>query len=235
MSRCARRRWALGAASVTVAALLASGLVWRSSYAAFRASTQSPGGSWQSGAVTVTSDQTGSAVLTVAAAKPDASLNTLAPPAGPGPFVAGSSASGGSACVKVTYTGSVPANVRMFATAGSFVNTGPDGGLGPFLLFSVDTGTNSGAGPDVACAGFGNGGAGSYLYGSSSNSTVRLGTNSGAAGNFPTTYAGGLPWNGATQNTSKWYRLSWLLPMNAASTAQGESVAVTFTWEAQNT
>jgi hypothetical protein len=217
---------------LAVAVIVAGGTVWRSSYAAFTATTKNIGNSWTTGTVTITSDRTGSAVLTVPAARPDATLTTLAPPAG-GPFVAGATSSGGSTCVKVTYTGSTTANIRMYAAAATFTNTGPDGGLGPSLLFDVDTGTNSGAGPDAACTGYTT--SGTYLYGSSSNSTVRLGTNSGVAGNFPVPYAAGLAWNGATQNTSKWYRLSWLLPMNAATTAQGESVSVTFTWEAQNT
>jgi hypothetical protein len=215
-----RRSWR-AAAVLAIAALLSGTIVWNSSYAAFTGHTDNTGNAWSTGTVSLTNDQSGSAVFTPALVRPDAAANTLAPPAS-GPFVASDVQAGGSACVKVTYTGTLPANVRLRA---ALTETGADGGLGQFLLFDVDTGTGPASGTDVGCAGFTSDG---YRYGSASNSTVFL-------EGMPATYGLGLGgWNGATQNTTRWYRLSWLLPAGAPNAAQLEQVTATFTWEAQN-
>lgn len=211
----------LSTAAFAVAMLGGAGLIWDASYAAFSATTTNGSNTWSTGSVSITNDQSGAAVFSLSSVAPDASATILTPPAS-GAFNGSSAASGGSACIKVTYTGTMAANVRLYATLN---NTGADGGLGQYLLFDIDNGTGPGAGADVGCASYSSTG---YLHGSASNSNVYLNS-------MPTTYAGGYAWNGATQNSTRWYRLSWLLPSNVNTAAQSESVQATFTWEAQNT
>jgi hypothetical protein len=217
-------RWAAAATAVVAMAVSAT-LVWNASYAAFSASTGNGGNSWSAGSVAIGNDQSGSAVFSLSGLKPDAATSTLSPPP-TGAFAGSAATTGGSACIKVTYTGTLPADVRVHA---ALVNAGADGGLGQYLLFAVDVGTDASAGADLACATFT---TGSYVYGSAANTNVFLsGMPTTAAG-----YAGGLTgWTGATQNSSVWYRLSWLLPADTPNAAQLESTTATFTWEAQNT
>jgi hypothetical protein len=208
-------------AGLVVAMIATGGLVWKASYAAFSATTTNPGNSWSTGSVTITNDKSGAAVFSVAVVEPDTGSSTLNPP-GSGAFTASSAAAGGSACIKVTYTGTMTADIRMYAT---LTNTGADGGLGQFLLFDVDTGTDTAPGSDPTCATYT---SSTYRYGSASNTNVYL-------NGMPTGYVGGLAgWTGATQNTSRWYRLSWLMPATVSASSQGEEVQATFVWEAQN-
>ncbi|HEX8345560.1 MAG TPA: hypothetical protein VF657_12635 [Actinoplanes sp.] len=208
-------------AGLVVAIVTTGSLVWKASYAAFSATTTNPGNSWSTGSVTITDDRSGAAVFSVATVEPDGASSTLNPP-GTGAFTASSAAAGGSACIKVTYTGTTPADIRMY---GTLTNTGGDGGLGQFLLFDVDTGTDSAGGSDPSCATYT---SSTYRYGSASNTNVYL-------NGIPTGYVGGLAgWTGATQNTSRWYRLSWLMPATVSAASQGEQVQATFVWEAQS-
>jgi hypothetical protein len=201
------------------AVLVVGGLVWDASAAVFTASTANPGNSWVTGSVSVTDDQGGSAVLRLAGVVPDAATEVLAPPA-TGAWAGSGAASGGSACIKVTYSGSEPADVRLYAT---LENAGADGGLGPFLLFDVDTGAGPSAGTDVACAGYT---SHSYLFGSAANPDLRL-------GDLPASYDAGLAWDGAGSGDTRWYRLSWLMPRSTGNEAQDERVEATFVWEAR--
>ena len=211
-----------GLAALAVAMLGAGALVWNASYAAFSDTTTNPGNSWATGSVSITNDQSSSAVFSVTGVKPDSASSTLNPP-GTGAFTASSASSGGSACIKVTYSGTTAANIKLYASVN---NIGADGGLGQYLLFDVDTGTDTAPGTDVSCATYTSVG---YLHGSASNTNVFVNS-------LPSTYGTGLAgWNGVTGPVSKWYRFSWLLPANVASAAQSETVQVTLTWEAQNT
>jgi hypothetical protein len=201
--------------------LITGGMVYNASYAAFSATTTNPGNSWSTGTVAITNDQNAAAVFTVNTAKPDTTLTTLTTPP-TGAYTATHPTSGGSACIKVTYTGTTTADIKLYAT---LTNTGADGGLGQFLLFTIDTGTNTAPTTDPTCATYT---STTYLHGTATNTNTTLNT-------IPTTYNTGLTGTtGATNNTSKWYRLSWLLPANVTNTAQNEQVQATFTWEAQN-
>ena len=113
-------------------------------------------------------------------------------------------------CITVSYTGSLAANVHMYGAA--------SGALAPFLTLVVEVGTG---GSYANCSGF------------SSGSTLYNGTLSNFAAtrtNFTNGLAG---WNGATNPSSRTYRLSVTLQDNNA--AQGLSASADFTWEAQNT
>lgn len=202
--------------------MLASGaLVWQASSAAFTATTVTGSNSWATGTVTITNDQSGVAVFDgLTGLKPEASATSLILP-GTGAYTASSTASGGSACIKVTYTGSLASNIRLH---GAVTNAG----LAQHLLFSVDTGTNTAPGADVSCATYT---SVANVSGPSPNSTVYLNA-------FPTNWAGAnsTAWTNVAQNATKWYRFSWSLPSNTALTgATSVNAQVVFTWEAQNT
>ena len=189
------------AAALTAAMLITGGMVYNASYAAFSATTTNPGNSWSTGTVAITNDQNAAAVFNLTTVKPDTTTSTLNPP-GTGAFTASHPTSGGSACIKVTYTGTSTADIKLYAT---LTNTAPT--------------------TDPTCATYT---STTYLHGTATNTNTTLNT-------IPTTYGTALAgWNAATNNTSKWYRLSWLLPASVANTAQNEQVQATFTWEARS-
>ena len=213
--------------AIVPVALLASGaFVWQASYSAFTATTTNGSNSWTSGTVNITNDQSGSAVFNgLTGLKPDASLSALSPGNTGGAYAASSTTSGGSACIKVTYSGSVNANIRLYATlGGADVAT-----LGGWTLFTVDSvAGNAGDAANPTCSAYPTGS--SYVYGASGTTTSFLGS-------FPTTYgaASGTQWGNVANGGVKWYRLSWLLPSTVSQTATAtRNVTATFTWEADS-
>lgn len=217
------RRAAVGA--VVPLALIGSGaLIWQSSYSAFNATTATGSNSWTTGTVDITNDQSGSTVFTVSGITPDASRSALSPGNTGGAYTAGSSTSGGSRCVKVTYSGSTATNnIRMYATLG-----GADlATLGGQLLLTVDAVTSA-ITADPTCATYPTGST--YVYGAS-------GTTTSYVKDFPTTYAAAdsTAWTNATNGQAKFYRISWLYPstVNQTSTSTA-NVTATFTWEANS-
>jgi len=109
-----RTRLSVGLVSALVGLLASGCLVWQSSTAAFGGSTANPTANWAAGTVTVSDDDGGSALFTVAKLDPGDS---------------------GTRCLRVTYTGTVATIVRFYTTAGSY-----SGGLGPYLTLSIDEG-----------------------------------------------------------------------------------------------
>jgi hypothetical protein len=219
-SRLATKVTVIGALLASLGASAAA--VWHASYSAFSATTSTGTNSWSTGNVTLTNDQSGTALFSSSLLAPDPTLSALSPPA----TGALSATSGGSRCIKVTYTGSLAAKVQLYASVAETV--GPGGsGLGPALLTTVDVGTDTaGTGvTDPSCSGFT---SSSYIYGASGTTTSFL------AG-FPATYSSGVGGWSATQNQSQWYRISWLLPSGTTNTYQSSGVTATFTWEADNT
>jgi hypothetical protein len=116
----------IGFSAVPVAILLAGGLVWQSSYAAFTATTRNAGNSWSSGSVKLTDDDNGVAAFTATNLVPGDS---------------------GTKCIVVTSTADVPGEVRLYA-ANLATNGGP---LGDNILYSIDAGTG---GSFNSCTGF---------------------------------------------------------------------------------
>ena len=103
------RLLALGAV-VVVAALVAG----YATYSAFSSATATSGSSFAAGTVAIGDNDAGGAML---------SLNAAVP---------GDSTTG---CIKVTYTGSLPATVRLYGTV--------TGGLAPYLTLTVTRGTET--------------------------------------------------------------------------------------------
>ena len=118
----------------------------------------------------------------------------------------------GTKCLAVTYTGNLTANVKLYATAAT-------GTLMPHLDLVIDEGPT---GTYADCTGF----------------TVAATPYTGTLTNFQSTrtnYATGVGnFNGATNPTTKVYRITWTLNASTPNNVQGGTATATFTWEAQN-
>ena len=117
-------------------------------------------------------------------------------------------------CVNVTYTGSLAADVKLYGTVGGT-------GLATYLDTVIDVGTGAAGGATTDCTGF----------------TGPTNLHNGTLEAFGTAYtdytngAGGF--TGATNPSTRSYRVTVTLQDN--NLAQGKTASVAFTWEAQNT
>lgn len=121
------RGWLIPTAIVTVlAGVLTSGaMVWSASNAAFSGTTVNPANSWSAGSVSLTDDDSGTAMFTATGLTPASTALTK--------------------CIVVTYGGSVSAPVRLYGAA-------PGGtGLGTYLNLDIEIGTG---GTFADCTGF---------------------------------------------------------------------------------
>lgn len=125
MSATPRRNRAIAALIIPVSVLLAGGLVWQSSYAAFSARTENSGNSWSTGRVTLTDDDRGAAALTVENMVPGDT---------------------GQKCIVVTSNSNVPGEVRTYVE-----DLLQDRGLESHILISIEKGTG---GSFNDCTGF---------------------------------------------------------------------------------
>jgi hypothetical protein len=141
----ARVRSFLGFGAAPLAILLAGGLVWQSSYAAFTATTRSAGNSWSAGAVTLTDDDRGVAAFSA--------VNLV-----PG--------STGTKCIVVTSSASVVGEIRSYVT-----NLSASGAaLGERITFKLEAGTG---GTFNDCTGFVPSGAAEIAYPITTVATAR--------------------------------------------------------------
>jgi predicted ribosomally synthesized peptide with SipW-like signal peptide len=128
-----RRRTAVVLAAGLIGLALVAALVARTSMAAFTATTQSPGNSFDIGSVALTDDDSDGALF---------SLTGLAP------------GQSNQACIAVTYAGSLTSTgpVKLYAPSGrtDVAGTGGDDAA-DYLLVTVEQGTGGGYG---SCAGF---------------------------------------------------------------------------------
>lgn len=124
---------------------------------------------------------------------------------------------GGSdtSCIKVTYSGSLDAEVHLYATV--------SGALAPHLNLTVTRGTDSSA--FGTCGSFVADPGGGVLY-------------NGALSGFPANWAGGIVDNLAgtpeVWQTSEPHSYRFVITLADVAAAQGQSATATFTWEAQN-
>lgn len=122
-----RRRRGLGALvalPVALGLIGASAVVWESSSAAFTATTSNAANSWAAGTVSLTDDDSATAMFSATGLVPAAT---------------------GSKCITVTYGGSAAAAVKFYVAA----NTGP--GLQPYLDLVIQEGSGGSFG---SCTGF---------------------------------------------------------------------------------
>jgi hypothetical protein len=213
-------------AVVSLAVVGTSSLILRASYSAFTASVATGTNSWTTGTVNLGTDQTGAVVFSgLTGLKPDSALSALSPGTTGGAYAATSTASGGSACIKVSYSGGLNANIRFHATVG-----GADvATLGAQILFTVDTAAGAAGDPaNLNCSAFPAGST--YLYGTSGTTTDVLNA-------LPIDYLGAAAtqWANVANGAVRWYRLSWLLPSTVNQTATTtKNVTATFSWEAHS-
>lgn len=169
----------------------------------FTGVSQNPGNSWSTGTVVLGDNDSGSgSVLTLADAAVGATSN---------------------GCVQVSYTGSVAATVRLYASA-----TGS--GLDSYLAMTITRGTvSSGAFP--SCAGFT---ADTATY-AAANGVMYSGTLAGFVSSYPS-YASGLvdPTSAApatwTTGTTRAYKIA----VTVQSGGEAKNTTPTFWWEARD-
>ena len=190
--RPSRRATRRGLVLSAVGALaLAATLVWQSAYAGFTDSTGSVSATVATGTVALTNDVEGWPALSLDAMRPGDS---------------------GTECIRVTSTGSEPAQVRLYAK--DRTNTALNSYI--TLRWTAGTGTGTGGGD---CTGFVSNGV----------------TVSTSMGSFGTSYNGGiLAWNTNGGTETRTYQLTYTFSDNPPASLKGTSGRITFVWEAQN-
>ena len=182
--------------TILVAGVL-SALAALATFSAFSATTDNPGNTVTAGTVALSDNDAGTAAYSMAAAKPGQSST---------PF-----------CVKVSYTGSLASDVKLYTP--SAVGT-----LGPNVNLKVETGSGS----STNCSDFTQAAGDATLF----NSTLDT---------FPTSYGSGIVDSGPAAATS-WatgnsvtYRVTATLSASAPDTAQGQTTGShTIRFEARN-
>lgn len=186
--------------SMVVVGLVAT-VATAASYSAFSSATANPANSFAAGTVNVGDNDAGAAMLSLSAAVP------------------GNSDTG---CIQVSYTGSLDANLRLYATV--------SGALAPYLTLTVTRGTDSSPTFD-SCSSF------------TSDATNYLGSGagviySGLLSAFPADYATGIvdPPSGTpeTWTTSEAHSYRFSISLNNDNAAQGLSATASFHWEGRN-
>jgi hypothetical protein len=167
-------------------------VVQQQTEAAFTASTLTAA-SWNTASVTLSDDDSGSALINA----------TLAP------------AQWGTTCIQVTYTGSISAPIKLYATSAADAD-----GLGAQVALTVEEG--SGGTFSGGCAGFKpsatafNGTFGSFI-----TSATGFGAGVGSWTADPAT------------STTRVFRFTWWLDPSAGAAFEGKSVSATFVWESR--
>jgi hypothetical protein len=183
--------------------LLSAAVIWQSSRAAFSGTTANSGNHWTAGTVALTDNDSNGALFNVSALAPGAT---------------------DSACITVTYGGTLNSAVKLYVKAGDSTFTTASS-LAPYLDLTIEEGDgNVPFGND--CSAFING------------ATIYNGTLGGAVTGFTvakTTFGTGVGgWTPAGgSGATKSYKFTYTLQDNNA--AQGLDCTVKFTWEAQNT
>ena len=216
--RAPRARRTVLAVAVPIGLVTSLALTWGSTQAAFYASTDNVGNSWQTGSVVLDHSARGSALFASAS---DVALKPGLPPR--------------SRCIRLDYTGSLPADIRMY------VGT-PSGGataLDPYLVMSVERGTDVNSTTTVAAdcsTGFTPTATPTYLD-SATHTDAPTAETSRTLAHLRTQhadYTNGMVVNPATApNTYMTLKITYSLKDDNG--AQDKQSSATFTWEARNT
>ena len=169
-------------------------------FGAFSATTTNAGNTITAGTVAIADNDAGAAMYSIPNAKPGESV---------------------SKCIKVTYTGSLDADVRIYTTS-------TIGSLGQYVDLTITPGTQT-TPSFPSCTGF-TADSGGALY----TGTLQ---NFGSAKNSYATGVVDYPGSGTkwTANESVVYQVTATLQSSAPDTAQGLTTGShTFTWEARN-
>lgn len=169
-------------------------------FGAFSSTTTNAGNTITAGTVAIADNDAGAAMYSIANAKPGESV---------------------SKCIKVTYTGSLDADVHIYTTS-------TIGSLGQYVDLTITPGTQA-TSTFPSCTGFTPDSGGALYTGTLQN-----------FGNTRNTYANGVvdyPGSGSkwATNESVVYQVTASLQSSAPDAAQGLTTgAHTFTWEARN-
>lgn len=214
--RAVRSRRAVLPVAVPVGLLMSLAVTWSTTHAAFSASTDNVGNSWQTGSVVLTDSDSGSALFTSA---------------GDGALTPGSTR---ARCIRIDYTGDLAADIRMYAGTPS----GGATGLDPYLVMSVERGTDVSSTTTVAadCTGFTPTTTPTFLYNAAQADAATADparTLAHLKAAHPD-YAGGVVVSAATApDTHLTLRISYAVKDDNG--AQDTRSSATFTWEARNT
>ncbi|HEX5609664.1 MAG TPA: hypothetical protein VFX45_06195 [Solirubrobacterales bacterium] len=169
-------------------------------FSAFSSQTDNPGNVVTAGTVTLADNDAGSALYTLTAAKPGDSQTS---------------------CVKVTYTGSLNANVRIYTPS-------TIGALGPNVNLKIEPGTQ--ASPSFpSCTGFTPDAGGALFEGTLSSFGSEKNSYANGVVDFP---GAGTKW---VTNDAVVYRVTATLSASAPDAAQGQTTGThIIRWEAQN-
>jgi len=169
-------------------------------FGAFSSTTTNAGNTITAGTVAIADNDAGAAMYSIANAKPGESV---------------------SKCIKVTYSGSLDADVRIYTTS-------TIGSLGQYVDLTITPGTQT-TPSFPSCTGFTADSSGALYTGTLQN-----------FGNTRNSYANGVadnPGSGTkwAANESVVYQVTATLQSSAPEAAQGATTgAHTFTWEARN-
>jgi len=180
--------WALGLAVLAVSGIA----VGQSSYAAFSTTTDNPGSNWKAGAVTLTDDDSNAAAFSATGLRPGDT---------------------NSKCIKVSSTGDIGGQVKMYSTGHSTTKA-----LSDNLDLTISVGTG---GSFTSCDGF------------VKSSDLFTGTLASYAAS-KTNYATGTSDWVSVKNDSRTYQITYKLKDGAPNSAQGGTSAANFVWELQS-
>lgn len=175
--------------AVLPTAMIISGLVvGQASYAAFSSKTSNDGNSWAAGTVNLTDDDNGQAMFEVKDLKPGQT---------------------GTKCLTVTSHGTLPADVRLYATGASATK-----GLDAQIDLKIDESASCDA---------------------EAKTSVFAGTLAEFTGSAQGFNTGVSKWQTAGQpGESKAYTVTYTLNAGVTNDSQGGTAATNFVWEAQN-
>lgn len=170
-------------------------------YGAFSSTASNGGSQFSSGSVTLADNDSGSALYSVSEAKPGDSVTK---------------------CIKVTYTGSLDADVRLYTTS-------TIGSLGPYIELTVTPGTQSS--PSFpSCTGFTADSSGAIYSGTLASFGTGKNSYTNGVSDYPGTSA--TKWQ---NGDSVVYRFVATLQSSAPDSAQGLTTGShTFSWESRN-
>ena len=170
-------------------------------FSAFSSQTDNPGNVVTAGSVTLADNDAGSALYALTAAKPGESQTS---------------------CIKVTYTGSLNANVRIYTPS-------TIGELGPFVNLKIEGGSQTSP-TFPSCTGFTPDSGGALFEGTLAAFATEHNSFATGTVDFPGTVA--TKW---VTNDAVVYRVTATLSASAPDSAQGKTTGThIIRWEAQN-
>lgn len=170
-------------------------------FGAFSSTTTNAGNTITAGTVAIADNDAGAAMYSITNAKPGESV---------------------SKCIKVTYTGSLDADVHIYTTSAI-------GSLGQYVDLTITPGTQSSS-TFPSCTGFVADSGGAVYTGTLQNFGSAKGSYATGVVDYPGTVA--TKW---VTNDSVVYQVTATLQSSAPDAAQGLTTgAHTFTWEARN-